>query len=239
MHLHFTGPFKIINKISSILYEIISIEDKSGAQPILATNDRLRVFTQEGEEQRRTPIKVRMPYLITDDVAKDRLDDELSREILVNKFVGIDEGASVENEASIDLELENEETGLEQQHGRALAQSTPNRSAGTPARRGQFRNSRTSDSLLSGNVMQQNHEELLPLNPPEGGNKRPREDTSSIVSPQRKVQREFSIIDDADGARRRLDHDLEFEDDDDEIELELEDNLDSRDKPDFLPIYKL
>ena len=86
LHLHFTGPFRIVSKISSILYEILTLEDKQGAQPILATNDRLKGWH---DHQNVGPsIKVRMPFIITEgcDGYSNILDNELTREVVIQEF---------------------------------------------------------------------------------------------------------------------------------------------------------
>ena len=88
MHLHYTGPFRIVSKISSILYEILTLEDRQGAQPILATNDRLKEWHEHQNEKIGPSIKVRMPFIITEgcDGHSNILDNELTREVVIQEF---------------------------------------------------------------------------------------------------------------------------------------------------------
>ena len=91
LHLHWTGPFRIVSKISDILYEIASISDRKGQTPLLATNDRLKKYREEhNDEDRGTQeIQATFPYFVSEEnIENGNIDAELSRQVSVVEFTG-------------------------------------------------------------------------------------------------------------------------------------------------------
>ena len=97
LHLHWTGPFRISTKISDILYEIVAISDRKGQTPLLATNDRLKIYKEEKRGEKQDEVSVKFPYFVTDIVIQDgKLDEELTREVSILEFPDLGNDGSTE-----------------------------------------------------------------------------------------------------------------------------------------------
>ena len=107
LHLHFTGPWKIITKISSILYEILAIGDGKSSQPILATNDRMRPYDKN---KRLGPtVQVTVPFVIVD--SDQAVDDELCRSVSIREV--LDDENDDDDRKSASLQNDRKSTSLQ------------------------------------------------------------------------------------------------------------------------------